>query len=165
MRSPSGLAVATPLPTKALSDGWVIPLSLDEPARVLPDCVRWTERGPFRCFFHGLLFDRETLAQSTDCSHPDCSDAELVLRVYERRGEAALSGLRGSFVVAIIDRARNTAVVARDPMGTHPLFYVETRSSVLIAETPQPLLHWHGASRACNRAALSYELCPTLPGT
>src|SRR5262249_36218200 len=146
MRSPPGLAVAHPLPTKAQSDDWVIRLSLDEPACVLPDCGGWAERRPFRCFFHGLLFDREALAQSTDRSHPDCSDAELVLRAYERRGEAALSGLRGSFVVAIIDRARNTAVVARDPMGTHPLFYVETGSSVLFAETPQPLLDWPGVS-------------------
>src|SRR5262249_40516984 len=82
---------------------------------------------------------------------------------YERRGEAALSGLRGSFVVAIIDRARNTAIVARDPMGTHPLFYVETGSSVLFAETPQPLLDWPGVSRAFNRAALAAELCQRWP--
>ena len=163
MMSQPGLAVADPLPTKALSDDWVIPLSLDEPARVLPDCVRWAERGPFRCFFHGLLFDREALADSTDRGHPDCSDAELVLRAYERSGEAALSGLRGSFVVAIIDRARNTALVARDPMGTHPLFYVEAGSRVLFAETPQPLLNSPGVSRAFNRAALADHLCQRWP--
>src|SRR5207244_2442516 len=107
--------------------------SLDEPGRVAPDNVRWAKRGALLGFFHGLLFDRETFAYLTDRRQPDCSDADLVLRSYERGGEAALSRLRGSFVVAIIDRARNKAIVARDHLGSHPLFYVETGRRVLFA--------------------------------
>src|SRR5262245_32963454 len=110
-------------------DDWLLPLALDEPSRVLPSAVRWAQRGPLRGFFHGVLFDRETLTDST--YQPDCSDADLVLRSYERGGETALSRLRGSFVVAIIDGGRGKAIVARDPLGLHPLFYVETGSYVL----------------------------------
>ena len=56
-------------------------------------------------------------------------------RAYERGGEAALSGLRGSFVVAIVDGKRGVAIVARDPLGSHPLFYVQTPSQVLFASS------------------------------
>src|SRR5436305_1206310 len=99
-----------PRPTGEPHDDWVLSLPLHEPGRVQPGCLPWAERGPVRGFFHGLLFERETLADTTN-SRPDCSDAELVLRVYEHGGEVALSRLRGSFVIAIIDRARGLAVV------------------------------------------------------
>src|SRR5262249_7753180 len=144
-------------------DEWVLPLSLDEPGRVLPETVRWAERGPLRGFFCGLLFDREVLGGSTNCGEPECSDAELVLRAYERGGDAALSRLRGSFVVAIIDRVRGTAILVRDPLGLHPLFYVEAGSRVLFAAAPQRLLDQPGVSRALNRAALADHLCQRWP--
>src|SRR5438067_5379560 len=102
MRTQARLAVAEPLPIEATDDNWVLPLSLDEPGRVLPGRVRWAKRGSLHGFFHGLLFDREVLAGSTDRDQPDRSDADLVLGVYERGGEAALSRLRGRFVVVII---------------------------------------------------------------
>jgi len=146
---------------EAPENDWVLPLALDEPGRILPNGIRWAERGPLRGFFHGLLFDRNTLMVSTD--QPDCSDADVVLHAYERSGEAALSRLRGSFVVVIIDRRRNTAIVARDPLGSHPLFYVEKGSGVLFADTLQRLLDYPGVSRALNRAALADHLCFRWP--
>jgi asparagine synthase (glutamine-hydrolysing) len=93
----------------------------------------------------------------------DCSDADLVLHAYERSGEVALSHLRGSFVVVVIDRRRGTAIVARDPLGSHPLFYVETGSRVLFADAVQPLLDYPGVSRALNRVALADHLCFRWP--
>jgi asparagine synthetase B (glutamine-hydrolysing) len=125
--------------------------------------MRWAEWGPFRCFFHGLLFDRGDLAQWSNCGQLDYSNADLILRAYERGGEATLQRLRGSFVVAIIDRARDTAIVARDPLGSNPLFYVETGSQVLFAVTPQPLLEYPGVSRSLNRVALADHLCNRWP--
>jgi asparagine synthetase B (glutamine-hydrolysing) len=154
------LGLATDQPsTEATNDSWVLSLSLDEPGRQLPGGVRWAKRGPLLGFFHGLLFDREVLADSTG-QH---SDADLVLRAYERGGEAVLSRLRGSFVIAIIDPARNIAIVARDPVGSHPLFYVETAGRVLVSLTPQSLLDQSGVSRDLNRAALADLLCFRWP--
>ena len=156
-------AAALADPLSAPSEDWVLSLSLDEPGRLLTSGVRWAEWGPFRGFFHGLLFDREDLAHSNNCSASDCSDAELVLRAYERGGEAALPRLRGSFVVAIVDRTRDTAILARDPHGTHPLFYVERGSRVLFATTPAPLLDQPGVSHALNRVALADCFCSRWP--
>ena len=142
------------------NDDWVLSFDLAELGRALPECVRWEELGPLRGFFQGVLFDREVLAGS---SQPDCSDAKLVLHAYAREGEAALSRLRGSFVVAIVDGARGRAILARDPMGSHPLFYVETGSCVLFAASPGRLLDWPGVSRELNRAAIADHLCHRWP--
>src|SRR5262245_12400746 len=136
MTSPPPLAPAESLPTEASYDGWVLPISIDQPSRMLASSARWVERGPIRCFFHGLLFDRELLAASTDRDQLDRSDADLVLRAYEREGEGVLPRLRGSFVVAIVDCARDLALVARDPLGSSPLFYVDAGSRVAFADGP-----------------------------
>ncbi len=142
------------------NDDWVLSFDLAELGRALPECVRWEELGPLRGFFQGVLFDREVLAGS---SQPDCSDAKLVLQAYAREGEAALSRLRGSFIVAIVDDARGRAILARDPMGSHPLFYVEMGSCVLFAASPGRLLDWPGVSREFNRAAIADHLCHRWP--
>src|SRR5262245_56847171 len=98
MTYPFPMAVAGPLAPAARRGDWVLPISLDEPRRGLPSSVQWAERGPFRGFSEGLLFDRDAFAID---GKPDCSDAHLVLRAYERGGEAVLSRLRGSYVLAI----------------------------------------------------------------
>ena len=103
MTNPPPLALTIRPPIEAPDDDWVVSLSLRQASRVLPSRVRWAERGSLRAFFKGLLYDRDELADAT--SRCDLSDAELVLRVYDRGGEVALSRLRGSFVVAIIDDA------------------------------------------------------------
>jgi asparagine synthetase B (glutamine-hydrolysing) len=142
------------------NDDWVLSFDLSELGRALPECVRWEELGLLRGFFQGVLFDREALAGS---SQPDCSDAKLVLHAYAREGEAALSRLRGSFVVAIVDGARGRAILARDPMGSHPLFYAEAGSCVLFAVSPGRLLGRAGVSREFNRAAIADHLCHRWP--
>jgi asparagine synthase (glutamine-hydrolysing) len=152
--------VAEGLASDAANEDWVLRFDLAEVGHALPECVRWEALGPLRGFFQGVLFDREVFAGS---SRPDCSDAKRVLYAYAREGEAALSRLRGSFVVAIVDGARGRAILARDPMGSHPLFYVETGSCVLFAASPGRLLDWPGVSREFNRAAIADHLCFRWP--
>jgi asparagine synthase (glutamine-hydrolysing) len=86
-----------------------------------------------------------------------------VLHAYAREGEAALSRLRGSFVVAIVDGARGRAILARDPMGSHPLFYAEMGSCVLFAASPGRLHGRAGVSCEFNRAAIADHLCHRWP--
>jgi asparagine synthetase B (glutamine-hydrolysing) len=154
---------AESMPTEVPDDDWVLSVSIDHPGRELAGSARCAEQGPVRCFFDGLLFDREHLMDPTDRDQPDCSDAALVLRAYEREGEGALCRLRGSFVVAIIDGSRDLAIVARDQLGSHPLFYAEAGSRVLFASAAQSLLQQPGVSRALNRAAIADHLCFRYP--
>ena len=163
MTSNSDLVTANGARAEEASGEWVLTLSRQQPGRLPPNPLRWVERGLLRVFFEGLLFDREELAASFNRGERDCSDADLVLRAYESEGEAALSRLRGSFVVAIVDGIRGVAIVARDPLGSHPLFFVEAGSHVMFAASPLTLLQQRGVSRILNRAALADHLCLRWP--
>jgi asparagine synthase (glutamine-hydrolysing) len=116
-----------------------------------------------RAFFHGLLFDREDVAAAVGERAPARSDAELVLAAYERAGASALTRLRGSFVVAVADRASGRTIVARDPLGMHPLFYARSGESVFFAPEPRLLFARAGIASTPNRLALADHLCHRWP--
>src|SRR5215471_8407131 len=98
---------------EAQSEDWVLRLSLSGPGRSPLDQVRWTEWGDLRGFLAGKIFDCLVLARDEDLTKPR-SSIELILRAYAYEGDEILSRLRGSFVLAIVDRGRNLAIVARD---------------------------------------------------
>jgi asparagine synthase (glutamine-hydrolysing) len=53
----------------------------------------------------------------------DDSDLELVLRLYQEKGERFIYDLEGVFVLAIWDRPRQELIIANDRFGLYPLFY------------------------------------------
>ena len=58
------------------------------------------------------------------------SDTEVVLRLLEREGRAALSRLAGMFALAWYDLDSGKGLLARDPFGIKPLYYVQTPTGV-----------------------------------
>lgn len=82
------------------------------------------------------------------------SDAETVLHVLARWGEAGLARLRGMFALALHDRDAGTMLLARDPLGIKPLFWwrharPDGRAEVVAASEP--------------RAILAHPHCPARP--
>ncbi|HZU22581.1 MAG TPA: asparagine synthase-related protein [Terriglobales bacterium] len=65
----------------------------------------------------------------------------------ETRPEQCLRGLRGEYALAIFDQRRNALVLARDVMGTRPLYYAVAGGVVLFGTTIKALLS-HGALEA-----------------
>ena len=68
------------------------------------------------------------------------SDTEVLLRLYEERGERFLDDVEGMFAVAICDRRRQKLIVSRDRLGIKPLFYYSDRKRFLFASELKALL-------------------------
>jgi len=61
------------------------------------------------------------------------SDTEVLVHLYEEKGERLVEHLRGIFAFAIYDRRRRRLLLARDRFGVKPLFYANTDGQVVFA--------------------------------
>jgi asparagine synthase (glutamine-hydrolysing) len=68
------------------------------------------------------------------------SDCEPPLALYLGTGTGFAERLRGMYAIAIDDRTRNRLVLARDPFGIKPLYFVETVEGLAFASEPQALV-------------------------
>jgi asparagine synthase (glutamine-hydrolysing) len=83
------------------------------------------------------------------------SDTEVLLRLYERHGEAFLERLDGMFAIAIWDQRRRLLLLARDRLGIKPLYYSETAGRLSFASELKSLLADPGIRTDLNIDALS----------
>ena len=68
------------------------------------------------------------------------SDCESALQLYVRDGLEFANSLRGMYAIALYDPNRRWLVLARDPFGIKPLYYVETEEAFAFASEPQALI-------------------------
>ncbi len=61
----------------------------------------------------------------------DCSSADTLIKEYLAYGKRVFERLTGSFSAAIVDTNRNSAILAVDRMGTHPLCYSLTPDGLI----------------------------------
>ena len=76
--------------------------------------------------YNGEVFNHPTLMaqlESDGVRYRTHCDTETVLRVFERRGEAAPEELRGMFAYAVWDKRTGTLTLARDRFGVKPMYY------------------------------------------
>ena len=68
------------------------------------------------------------------------SDTEVVLRAYEKWGEACVERLRGMFAFAIWDPDKRKLFIARDRFGIKPFYYAIVNGAFLFASESKALL-------------------------
>src|SRR6185437_458582 len=66
-------------------------------------------------------------------------DTEVLLALYQTRGEAMLNELRGMYAFAIWDRNKEGLFLARDPLGIKPLCYSDNGHTFRVASQVKPL--------------------------
>ena len=95
----------------------------------------------------------ELRAELADAPFATVSDCEPPLYLYRRDGDDFARSLRGMYAIALHDPAQDRLVLARDPFGIKPLYYVETAEGLAFASEPQALLAAELAPRTIDRRA------------
>ncbi|MCM2267137.1 MAG: asparagine synthase (glutamine-hydrolyzing) [Elusimicrobiales bacterium] len=86
------------------------------------------------------------------------SDTEVILHLYEEKGEDFPKELRGMFAVAIWDKRKKRLTLARDRMGKKPLYYAVTPSFFAFASELRALLAVPGLPRDIDLKAVDTYL-------
>jgi len=112
--------------------------------------------------YNGEIYNFRELRRGLDVEFGSETDTEVLLRLLERDGLAALDLLRGMFAFAAWDPIRRRLLAARDRLGIKPLFYRETEGGLAFASEIKALLELGRprADLAGLRDYLTYRYIP-----
>lgn len=116
----------------------------------------------------GRLDNREELARALGNARyadPSVSDAELVLRAFERWDTDCLRRLLGDFALAVWDAKRQRLVCARDFLGKRPFYYWRNASTFRFASEPQAVLADPAVPREPNEGMIGEFLAVEVTST
>jgi len=92
------------------------------------------------------------------------SDTEVLLHLYEEKGEDMVHELRGMFAFTIWDADRNALFMARDPYGIKPLYYADDGWTVRVASQVKAILAGGQVSREPEPAGIvGFYLLGSVP--
>jgi len=107
--------------------------------------------------YNGELYNYKELKAelaSHGVSFLTTSDTEVVLEAWRYWGPAALRRFRGMFAFALADETSGELVLARDPLGIKPIYYLERGEGVLFASELKALVAAVGAELRIEPGAL-----------
>jgi asparagine synthase (glutamine-hydrolysing) len=111
--------------------------------------------------FNGEIYNfRELRARLKDHAFRTRSDAEVILHLYEEKGEAALRELDGMFAFALWDARRRTLFAARDRLGKKPFVYRHDGPSFQFASEIAAIEGPRRMDRAALEAYLAFGVVP-----
>jgi len=86
-----------------------------------------TGDGTLQIVFNGEIYNYRELRRGLEGRHRfhSATDTEVILALYAERGIAAFTALNGMYALAIWDSKNGELIVARDPLGIKPLYFVE----------------------------------------
>lgn len=108
--------------------------------------------------FNGEIYNhreiRERLEKQGKTFHSH-SDTEVLLHLYEEKGEDMVNELRGMFAFALWDEKKQILLLARDPYGIKPLYYADDGHTVRVASQVKALLAGGRVSKTISPAGIT----------
>jgi len=93
------------------------------------------------------------------------TDTEVIVHLYEEKGEELLGDVDGMFAFALWDARRRKLLLARDRLGIKPLYYVETDGTLAFASELKALLALPWLPRQVDSlAVVQYLYQSSVPG-
>jgi len=83
------------------------------------------------------------------------SDSEVIVHGYEDQGSAFFSRLNGMFAFALWDATINSLLLARDPSGMKPLYYLERDKRFAFASEMKALVNFDKTHSGINEEVLA----------
>jgi asparagine synthase (glutamine-hydrolysing) len=134
------------------------PLELELLEGAAPDVAA---DGGLRVIFDGWLYNGEELVNGGAAT--PSGPAAVILDAYRRLGEDLVSRIKGRFVLLIWDDSKGELLLARDPLGTFPLFYAKRGEELLLSTGIEELITRPGVPGAPNKLVLAEHLCCRWP--
>lgn len=86
------------------------------------------------------------------------TDTEVILHLYEEKGQDCLEDLNGMFAFALWDKNKKLLFLARDRLGIKPLYYSYTNGNLIFASEIKALFEIEGIKREVDLQALDQYL-------
>jgi asparagine synthase (glutamine-hydrolysing) len=126
-----------------------------------------SEDGSLAITFNGEIYNYQALRAQLEAEghqFASTSDTEVLLRLYQARGERMLDELRGMFAFALWDARRGAMWLARDPFGIKPLYYADDGQTLRVASQVKSLVAGGRISRQTDNAAtVGFYLFGSVP--
>jgi asparagine synthase (glutamine-hydrolysing) len=129
-----------------------------------------SDDGRVQITFNGEIYNHRELRRilvATGARFRTTSDTEVILRLYEAKGERAVAEIDGMFALAIWDGGRRRLLLARDRVGKKPLYYAQTPRLFAFSSEIKGLLQHPALAPEIDTTRLAtffvhgYTPCPT----
>jgi asparagine synthase (glutamine-hydrolysing) len=119
------------------------------------------EDGSVWVVFNGEIYNYIELREQLRARHDfrTESDTEVLVHLYEEKGEALVDDLVGMFAFAIVDQRKGTLFLARDRFGEKPLYYANLGNGrIVFASELKALVLFPGIDLAFDYRAVAQYL-------
>lgn len=131
-RGPNGNGVMSPIPGSVLAH---TRLAINDLSSAGAQPIS-SEDGQVVLVFNGEIYNYKDLRKKCEAAghrFQSKMDGEVIVHLWEMEGPGAFALLNGIFALALVDLHTGDFVLARDPLGVKPLFYVENSGRIWFA--------------------------------